>query len=303
MALAFRSVMLRRILLLSLGPLLYYAPVFFAIGYVTDPDHKRLDDTPLYGMVAGLFGPEVGMRISEAPDAVRPAAWSIMFHSFFSLPQAIFMMLVVAIVGPALISQDVRSKAFLLYFSKPITRVEYLAGKAWTLLLFLALQILAPALALYVISILFSPSAVALVQTSQTILRIVEVFLVMAVPTTFIMLCFSSLARESRYPAFGWMAFCVVGEISYAILRNMSDFKDSPWVCCLSLRKTINVMTESIFGVPKQLTDLGVRLDVRSFFQDVGSPYSPSLCLAWLAAVSIGAFLITYRRISAPIRL
>lgn len=303
MSLAWRSIILRRILLFSLAPLLYFAPVFFAIGYVTDAARPDRHEDAWYGLVRSFAGPRLADRLADSPESVRPAAWSAAFTTFFSWPQTIFMMLIVVIVGPGLISQDVRSKAFLLYFSKPITRAEYLAGKAGTLFFFIALQTLVPALGLYLISILFCPSIAALFQTSETILRILGVFLVIAVPSTLIMLCFSSLARETRYPAFGWMAFCVMGEVSYGILSNMSSFKDSPWVCCLSLRKTISVMTESIFDVSEQVASLGVSDRIRGAFHQLESPYSANLCLVWLAIVSCVALLIVVRRISAPMRL
>ena len=86
MSLAWRSVILRRILLFSIAPLLYFAPVFFFIGYLTDPIHKRLDEGIMFSWVAGLFGPEIGPRILQAPDVVRPAAWSISAKALLSSP-------------------------------------------------------------------------------------------------------------------------------------------------------------------------------------------------------------------------
>jgi len=302
---AWRSTILRRILLFGWMPLLYFAPVFFAVGYVTDPERtlSEREGAAWYNVARGMLGSGIGDRLRDAPETVRPAAWSMAFHYFFSWPQAIFTMLVVGIVGPGLISQDVRSKAFLLYFSKPITRVEYVAGKAGTLLFFIALMTLFPAIVLYGISIAFSPSVVAVVQTSSTIVNIFAVYLVMAVPTTMIVLCFSSMAKEPRYPQFGWIAVCLFGEMAYGLLSNMSGVSTAPWICCLSLRKTVNVLTESIFNVSDQVAALGLSPRIQATLRDLDSPYSPQLCVIWLGAVSVICLMVLVRRISAPIRL
>jgi len=39
------------------------------------------------------------------------------------------MVLVLGIVAPPLILQDLRKRAYLIHFARPITRLEYIAGK------------------------------------------------------------------------------------------------------------------------------------------------------------------------------
>ena len=59
---------------------------------------------------------------------------------------------------PPLISQDIRSRAFLLYFSRPLTRMEYLVGKTASLWAYLAMITAVPALSLYAIGVVLSPN-------------------------------------------------------------------------------------------------------------------------------------------------
>jgi ABC-2 type transport system permease protein len=299
--LAFRSVLLRRLVLFGWAPLLYFAPAFFAVGYVTDPvrDYKTITQTPLFGMLRDILGPEVAERMRTSPESIRPMAWSILFQWFFSISQAIITMLVVGIVGPPLISQDVRSKAFLIYYSKPITLPEYLMGKAGTLLFFIAVGTVLPALMLYGVSIAFSPSAAALVQTWATIVRILSVFFVIAVPSTLLVLCLSSLVKESRYAAFGWMAFCLMGEMAYGILANLSTLSNSSWICCVSFRKTIAVLTSAIFDVQNQVRELGLNLR----HLNLEDNYPPQACATWLILLSSISLVILVRRVSAPVRI
>ncbi len=64
------------------------------------------------------------------PSTARHEVWSLLLMTFFRYPQAVLMVLLVGMIAPPLISQDFRSRAFLLYFSRPITPVEYVFGKA-----------------------------------------------------------------------------------------------------------------------------------------------------------------------------
>lgn len=55
------------------------------------------------------------------------------------------MVMVIGLIAPPMISQDVRSRAFLLYFSRPLTRGEYLLGKLASVWVYLSLISTLPA--------------------------------------------------------------------------------------------------------------------------------------------------------------
>jgi ABC-2 type transport system permease protein len=67
-----------------------------------------------------------GTRISFAFDAER-------FLRFFMLPQSLFCFFMTFLIGPALISSDLRDNALPLYLARPLSRWEYLLGKACVL--------------------------------------------------------------------------------------------------------------------------------------------------------------------------
>lgn len=302
-ALGFRSKILKRLLLAAWTPLLYFAPLFFAIGYATDPARGLTPDSGWYAFVRGFLGPDLADRMLRDPESVRPAAWALAFHYFFSYSQAWLTMFVVAIVGPPLIAQDVRSKAFLLYFARPITRWEYLAGKGGVVFFYTFLVTLFPALLLYAISIAFSPSIGALLQTGATVFRILAAAGVMAIPSTLLVLCLSSLTSDSRYATFGWISIWVMGEISYGLLANIPALKDSEWVFLLSFRKTTSVLIEAVFNVVGQLRALGPSRALDDVLKNVDTPYPPGLAFAFLAGMSAFCLAVLYRRISAPMRI
>ena len=62
---------------------------------------------------------------------------------------SMILMVLSATVGASIISRDVRHRALLMYFSRSITRADYLLGKFLALVLFLLLVTLGPGLLLF----------------------------------------------------------------------------------------------------------------------------------------------------------
>ena len=65
-------------------------------------------------------------------------------------------MLLVLVVGPDLVSQDLRFNALPLYFSRPLRRIDYFLGKLGVIALFLAAVAVVPAVAAYLLGVAFS---------------------------------------------------------------------------------------------------------------------------------------------------
>ncbi len=80
------------------------------------------------------------------------------FYTFYCFGPIVFFRYIILSLfcGADLISADLRSNAFPLYFSKPIRAVDYLVGKFLSILLFLLLFSLFPALILLFVKIAFS---------------------------------------------------------------------------------------------------------------------------------------------------
>ena len=73
------------------------------------------------------------------------------FFLYFCNFQGAMAYLLTAFVGPSLISPDLTNNALPLYFSRPFTRLEYLAGKMSVLLILLSLITWVPGLILFAI--------------------------------------------------------------------------------------------------------------------------------------------------------
>ncbi|MEX0712143.1 MAG: ABC transporter permease subunit [Pirellulales bacterium] len=295
--LAWNSRLLRRMLYVAWTPLLYFGPLFFAVGSVTETSDSR--NNVWYQMLQAPLGPQLTEQLSENPEAVRPAAWSVAFYYYLGISQSIVMVLVVASVGAPLIAQDVRSKSFLLYFSKPITRWDYLLGKAGVLLTYIFLVTLLPALALYLLSIGFAPSLAALPDTGWTVLRIVAASAVIATPATLLMLSFSAVGGEPRFASFAWIATWFLGGLFYAILDSAPGLHGARWPMLFSLHRMTTVLVEAIFDVRGQLA----ALQVDPVQLGLGQPQSSGLALAMLACVCAICLAVLWRRVTAPLNV
>ena len=77
------------------------------------------------------------------PQTARHDAWAWLLLSLLRYPQGFVMVLAVGMIAPSLIAKDVLSRAFLLYFSRPLARTEYVLGKLFVVCTFLVLMITA----------------------------------------------------------------------------------------------------------------------------------------------------------------
>jgi len=113
--------------------------------------------------------------------------------------QGPFVFFVTIYVGSGLIANDRRANALQIYLSKPLTRIEYIAGKAAALLVFLLFVTWVPALLLLVVQILFAGSF-AFAQKNLFLFPAITVFSFLQVlVAAFAMLALSSLSKSSRF--------------------------------------------------------------------------------------------------------
>ncbi len=288
---AWQSRWLRRMMFFAWLPAAYFGFGFFiweqSLLYPEFRDGLRpflagvQGDGPLQQIVQGI-------RIAD-PERARHTMWGWMLLSFFRYPQGVLMILVVGLIAPPLISQDVRSRAFLLYFSRPLSRWEYILGKTGTVWFYLALISTLPALSLYVLGVLLSPQLEVVRATWDLPLRIVAASAVLMVPTASLALCLSSMTQESRYAGFAWFAIWVLGWFTYGIMgatevfsRPTTSAGQVPWRTHLSLYHTLGQVQSWVFG-----------------FQDFQSARLSCLILVVLTVL---ALIIVFRRVAAPMR-
>jgi hypothetical protein len=298
-----RSQWIRRTVLFSWLPALSMGVFFFLYEYSVE-NHlfdripaqadvlRELKQSPLgidpdlETLVAGIKHPDEGIG--------RRQVWSWMFTAFFKYSQGAMLLLLIGLIAPPLISKDVRTRAFLLYFSRPIGRTEYILGKLFVPAFFVAAVTLVPALLLYLFGILLAPSFSVVLDTWDLPFRIVAASLVAIVPASALSLMFSSLTSESRFAAFAWFSVWTLGAVAWLILyytlvenirREGGDVigYDSHF-SMLSIYHTIGKVQRWIFGLEPDVSNV-----------------LPSIML--LGLLTLFALYTLWRRVSAPIRV
>lgn len=113
---AWQSTWLRRMMFFAWLPAIWFGAGFFLWEHSLMNDDMRqgleifipTDAEPLRGLTESLQ--------SQDDVVARHSVWSWLLYTFLRYPQGGIMALMVGIIAPPLISQDVRSRAFLLYF-------------------------------------------------------------------------------------------------------------------------------------------------------------------------------------------
>ena len=214
----------------------------------------------------------------------RHIFWSSLLLIMFRRSQPLLLIPIVAVIAPPMISQDFRSRAFLLYFSRPLTKLQYIAGKAATISLFLMFVTMFPALLLYFVGVLLSPDISVLYATWDLPLRVILASLMIVIPCTALSLMLSSLTTESRYASFAWFAVWIFGHLTYVVIRSVASPGDSSIVQSLSLYETFNDLSSWILDPKLGVTHMETRF----------------ILLAVLTAVCSA---VLYRRVSAPMEV
>ncbi|MFK7765759.1 MAG: ABC transporter permease [Mariniblastus sp.] len=226
---------------------------------------------------------------------IRNDVWRWLLMVFFRYPQSILILFLIGTVAPALISRDLRSRAFLIYFSRPIGKLEYIFGKLCVPSAFIIAVTTLPALGLYIFAILMSPDLGVILNTWDIPLRIVAATFVLVIPTASLALMLSSLTHESRYANFSWFAVWALGAGAYRAIQIGASMR---------LQKTpdhadVIAATEN-WRLVSLYNCLG---DVQEFV--FGFQTFPEIWKAAMVLIGLTIFCLftLYRRVSAPIQV
>lgn len=247
---------------------------------------------------------------------IRPVVWKSVLLQL-QRSQTIGMVIVVGLVAPPLISQDVRSRAFLLYFSRPLTRLQYIGGKSATVAAFLLLTCTLPQILLYLFAVLLSPDVSVIAYTWDLPLRAILASATVIIPITLLALTLSSLTIETRFATFGWFTIWIFGLASYIVVYNVNRGDTSTILLRLGflfllfsdlsmqimdLSSNFNDLPEAL-NLPAETFDLTSQMTMYGNFVQIPSlaPYFETQ-LAFTIALSIVCFMVIFRRVSAPLQ-
>jgi ABC-2 type transport system permease protein len=164
-----------------------------------------------------LIAPIVNMMrlhpdLRDSARDYRVAVWTIAYQYFFMF-ETFFAMILVLLVGPNLISRDLRFNAIPLYLSRPLRRLDYFAGKLGVIAWFLGEVAVIPALLAYGCGVAFSLDPGVLADTWRLLLAVLVYGALITVSAGTLMLALSSLSRRSLYVGAMWVGVWFISSI------------------------------------------------------------------------------------------
>jgi ABC-2 type transport system permease protein len=172
------------------------------------------------GFIKPLFADLFGPQALADPKSFRLEAWTV-FFDYFLVNELRLSMILIMVVGPSLISQDLRFNALPLYFSRPLRRIDYFMGKLGIIAWFLAMVLIFPSLIAYALGLLFSRDFSIVRDTLPLLLSSLGYGAVVSVSAGLFMLALSSLSRNSRYIALAWVGVWFVSSVAAFVLEQM----------------------------------------------------------------------------------
>lgn len=161
--------------------------------------------------------------------------------------QGLFVFFVTIYVGAGLIANDRRANALQIYLSKPLTRAEYIAGKATTLFLFLLLVTWVPAMLLLVVQILFAGNF-TFIQKNAFLFPAITVYAVVQVLlATLSMLALSSLSKSARFVGIMYAGLIFFTDSIFAMLKFLMN---AGYASLVSPTQSLAQIGDVIFRVP-----------------------------------------------------
>jgi len=192
-------------------------------------------------------------ELRAGPKGYRSTVWTIAFTQFFEF-QIFFSMMLTLLVGPDLISQDLRFNALPLYLSKPLRRIDYFIGKLGIIAVFLLAVTLAPVVLAYVIGLGFSLDPATLRDTWRVLAASTAFSFVVAASAGLLMLAFSSLSRNSRHVTALWMGLWLVGNVASGALLATPQ---RDWAPLLSYTSNLGGVRDALLGTDAEWKKIG----------------------------------------------
>jgi ABC-2 type transport system permease protein len=202
-----------------------------------------------------VFFQNLPEELKAGPRGYRSTFWTLAFRQFFDI-QLFFSMILVLLVGPDLISQDLRFNAIPLYLSRPVRRFEYFLGKLGVIAVYLSVVTILPALLAIVLGFGFSLDPTVIRDTARILFATLAYGSIVVVSAGTLMLAFSSLSRNSRYVGAMWLGLWLVGDFGSSVLTRIVR---ADWCPLVSYTSNLHRIRDALFDAEtswSQVTNL-----------------------------------------------
>jgi ABC-2 type transport system permease protein len=199
------------------------------------------------------------------------------FRDFLNQQEPVVFFITVY-VGSGLIADDIRANAMQLYLSRPITRTQYIAGKAAILMAALAAVTFVPAVLLVMLVPAFAGS-MAFLRANMTLIPSILAYSVVQITlASFLILALSSLSKSRWFVAILYAGLAFFTHAVFGVLGAAVEGSSFSWV--------------SIFANVRQVGDVLFRLQPRH-------DTNPVISAAVIVLIVTASAFVLRRRIRA----
>jgi len=170
----------------------------------------------------------------------------------FNTTIRIFALLAVAWYASGLLAEDRRYGAHRLYFSRPLTRLDYFLGKFSVGLFWGAMATVVPGLVICSVAAFSSPDWAFLRDDWDVVVYTILYGLLWSGAVTVIALAFSSLVDRRSWALAGIFGFFMLSQAGSEILAGIYDAEN---IRLLSLLSDFKVVGEWMFGLEQRWMD------------------------------------------------
>ena len=169
-----------------------------------------------------------------------------LFRDFLD-QQGVFVFFITIFTGAGLISNDLRANALQIYQSKPLDRIEYVAGKFAVLAFFLLLVTWLPATMLLIVQVVFAGS-LEFVKTNVYVLPAIIVYTgIETVVLSLVMLALSSLSKSARFVGIMYAGFTFFTQALYGVVFIFTRNSSFAW---MAAQANLSQIGDLIFRLP-----------------------------------------------------
>ncbi len=140
-----------------------------------------------------------------------------------------FAMLLAALVGGPLIAEDRRAKALPLYFSRPISHLDYVLGKMFALFFFLGLMLIGAPVLMFLAEVFLNPAEGVFGTQLETLWYSLIPSFARIVSLSALVLGVSSLVRRANHAALLFFGILLPAQ-GLAQILSREVFRDPNWL-------------------------------------------------------------------------
>lgn len=248
---------------------------------------------PLYELARTFLGVDLSAvaQIGEHREIIWRSVFAFAIHV-----ELFTVMILVARIGPGLISDDIKTRALSIYFAHPVTPRSYLMGKWLVAAAFIASVTLIPNLVALVVGSMITGGLSDVGSTLSLGGDIALAGIAVMLTSGLVILALSAITSDSRYVTVAWLAVCLIPAVAQVIVReNIPEARVTGWLGSISLRANVTTLTERLFDLRAGWEASG--LPTKAFAHALGHPIEPFYPATVLGGLTLVAGVFCFRRI------